>query len=296
MTVPVRDKFKLMEPTIRSVLSQTYSPMDIVFSDQGSTDDSLRMLLYYAERYEGPNKVYVLQCPETEPKGMVGFNTHLNWLHNTLSYDLNICVSADDINAVTRAEETVKAYKEHAADYYLTGMLFQSPEGQVNGRNAEPGKSGYVSTKEHLTGLIGGSTSQAWTSDFWSKWGPIEGCSIIDLAMPYFAACDKGLYYLHDLLFAYVEHADPNNTGLGGQRRAADGMERAQVEEKAGYQLVSTLYWMMRKAETMQKNGFVWKEEDQQALHDDVILRSHQWAIARDTITAGRIPPLPLRA
>jgi len=62
--VPTRNKVQWVERAANSYLRQIYSPMEIVFFDQASTDGTLEILKSLQAKYDGPNTVRVLSCPE----------------------------------------------------------------------------------------------------------------------------------------------------------------------------------------------------------------------------------------
>ena len=68
----VRDKAPWVAQCVRSVLAQTYSPMTLVFSDQGSSDGTKEAIEKEVRSYNGPNEIVLLSCPETTNKGMPG--------------------------------------------------------------------------------------------------------------------------------------------------------------------------------------------------------------------------------
>lgn len=56
--VPVYNRAEMVEACIQSVLEQTYRPIELVLVDDGSTDDTLRVLEDWRQRY--PNTIRVL--------------------------------------------------------------------------------------------------------------------------------------------------------------------------------------------------------------------------------------------
>ena len=100
----VRNKAPWIAECVRSVLAQSYTPLELVFSDQGSEDDTLAIIKKTVNGYNGPNKVRVLQCPDTEPRGMRGLMAHINWLYETLDADFWITLSGDDVSYPNRAK------------------------------------------------------------------------------------------------------------------------------------------------------------------------------------------------
>lgn len=293
--VPVRDKADKLTVTVESVLAQTYPHMEIILSDQGSTDDSLHYMKQLAAQYNGPNKVKIVQCPDTEPRGMAGFNAHLNWLHKNNDADIVICTSADDWNHPDRAKRVVEEFERTNASMVGTMIQFVEPDGSINGVTAFPNESRFVTGKEHLEQRVGGSSSQAWASDFYERCGPLAGSCIIDVYLPYLATQDRGFYFLRECLYGYIQHVDPNNTGLGGRLLAAkDGNEKDQINELSGYQITSTMLMAGRKAEA---TGLRAKSEDDwAALVEQIVEYTNTWCLTRDKMTMNRVNPIPLRA
>src|SRR4051794_13148038 len=117
---PVRNKAQHVKKTIQSILAQRYSPMEIVISDQMSTDGSLDIIKDVVAKYDGPNRVRILQCEDTSHKGMIGLNNHLNFLDTQIEGDIVIMCSADDLNHPDRVSHTVRAFEEHNPSYVNT--------------------------------------------------------------------------------------------------------------------------------------------------------------------------------
>src|SRR3990172_9141843 len=289
--VPVHNKVFFVSETVKSVLFQTY-PCEIILSDQGSTDDSLRILHRLAADYTGPHMVRVVQCPHTDIKGLAGFNVHLNWLHTQTDADLIIIVSADDLCHPDRVKRTVEVYEEHKPSLIGTRMQFLKPDMSYEGTSVfaydiEPSgnetQGRFVTAKEHLTRLVGGSSSMALDREFYEKVGGLEGHTICDVYLPFLATLDRGFYYINQDLFAYIKHPKADNAGLGGQLLAAESHEdKLLLNELANYQVVSTLYKSGRKAVALFPEK--WEGEACESLYQDIVNRTSDWTICRDLI------------
>lgn len=310
--VPARDKAHFVGDTVRSVLEQTYSPMEIVLSDQGSTDDTFGILTEMANSYNGPNTVRVVQCPHTELRGMAGLNLHLNWLHEQIEGDLVIMCSADDLNHPDRAAYTVQAWLEHNPSYVGTGVQYLDRDKKWHGeitayRLGDDETDGWVDPVDNVKLLVGSSASSCWARDLYDKYGPLRGVESQDVLLPFFATLERGLYFVKKQLHAYVRHADPNNTGLGGVLLAAQEGEKAAVtdEEKAeagksvgaaletnNYHYTSNYYAILRRLTQMQINI---TPEVEEALLRKTVEAGNIWAISRDNITMGRVEPMAMR-
>lgn len=276
--------------------------MEIILSDQGSTDNSLSILKKAKDSYSGPNEVRVVECPHTEVNGLGGLNVHLNWLHKQTDADLLIIVSADDLCHPDRVKRTVEVYKDHKPALIGTAMQFLKPDMTLDGITAfsaqelKTGESRLVTAREHIERLVGGSSSMAWDREFFEKIGGMSEYHILDVYLPFLATMDRGFYFLNEQLFAYIRHEDQNNAGLGGQMLASKSDEETlQLNELSNYQVVSTLYAAGRKAVEVYRDK--WDNSDAaEALYQNIVHRTNDWAICRDMLTQRNVQPRSLSA
>lgn len=319
--VPCRNKEKHVEACVRSVLGQTYDEsMEIVLSDQGSTDDTLGILNNLATSYNGKNKVRVLQCPHTELKGMAGLNQHLNWLHTQIEGELVIMCSADDLNHPERARLTVEAYDKFNPSYVNTCVEYKEHDGVTSGWTAGMTGDGWVDPVQNIAQMIGSSASSCWARDLFDKYGPMVGIESQDLLLPFFATIERGIYYIHVPLHAYIRHADENNTGLEGVMRAAehnmkaleDKIAKADKEnidklkgelenakaahlqsiELVNFHVTSNWYAIMRRVQTGDK---ILPDPLRDALLKAAIESGSSWAFVRDHLIMNRVQPARMK-
>lgn len=317
--VPCRNKAFFVAKTVESVLAQTYSPMEIVLSDQGSVDGSFEIMKELADKYTGSNTVRVLRCPETEFKGMAGLNAHLNWLHEQITGDIVIMCSADDLNHPDRAKYTVEAFKKHNPSYVGTCVQYMESDcvfkGAITAFGHElNGEDSFVDPVRNINELIGSSASSAWSRDLFNKYGPLNGVESQDILLPFFATLERGIFYVNKQLHAYIKHADDNNTGLEGVVRAAEkeyeelnaGLEKSNDKEDLAkkaiaakekhhaaietnnYHYTSNFYAIIRRVQEM---NIPITSELRDALVKKVIEAGNIWCCARDNLTMLRIEP-----
>ena len=155
--MPARDKIHGIDQAVESVLRQTYSPMELIFSDQGSTDGTLQRIEALSGNYDGKNTVRVIHCPLHEFKGMMGVNAHIDWIMSQTDADFIVQCTADDVNDIDRAAKTVAAYKETGASMVNAGIQFMQTDGDSEATRY-PTKSGFVTATEVMRELVGGST------------------------------------------------------------------------------------------------------------------------------------------
>jgi glycosyltransferase involved in cell wall biosynthesis len=299
--VPARNKEHFIRNTAQSVLLQTYSPMEIVFSDQGSTDDTLGILLDMAETYNGPNTVRVIQCPHTERKGMPGLNAHLNWLHGQIDSDIVIMCSADDLNNSKRAELTVKAFEEHDPSYVNTGVIYLNPNDpeDLPKVTAFPDKSSrWLQPAETIKHQIGSSGSSAWARDLYEKHGPLEGCEQQDMILPMMALIERGIYYVDEPLHTYIAHASLDNTGFIGQINAAENeVHKMQLVELNDFINVYNWTNILRRWTELPEQFAALASDDaaMNALTEKISNCADAWSNVRNHMIINDVYPIKMR-
>jgi glycosyltransferase involved in cell wall biosynthesis len=289
--IHVRNKANDIRRAAECALGQSYGPMEIIFSDQGSTDGTLEILKDIAARYDGPQTVRVLECPHTELKGHPGMNAHVNWIHDQSDADIFLMASGDDYSLGDRAEKMVRAFETHKPDMVLTGIYFVKPDDVIDGYSFYPEEDGWVKTEDLISKCIGGSSSMGWTRDFFKRAGGLQGTMTYDVVLPFLATLMNGCYYLKERLHCYVAHASEENTGLEGQLRAATTDEKkSQLEELMHYQITSNLCMLAKRVEDLGLNNDVSSE----ALFGAIVGRAYSWANARERLTLSRTQPMGL--
>lgn len=286
--VPIRDKAKYLRRTVRAVLQQDSQPLELIFSDQGSTDGSWEVLHDEVTKYDGPHKVRVLRCPETASRGMPGLNEHLNWIHNQTDAEVFISSAADDVPHKARARKTIEAFEKFDPSMVVTAMWFANPDGSYHGETGHPTEDGWVKVSEVYTHFVGGSTTQAWTRKFYEKIGGLQGVGSPDMVLPFLACVDKGAYFLKEKLHTYCKTVDENNTGLEGVYAAAkDDNEKLALEELMHFQVLAGIFTAGTK---MQDAGLI-TEEANAALITQILDRSASWQNTRQKMAMLKVQP-----
>lgn len=107
---------KYIREAVTSALSQTYTPMEIILSDDASTDRSYSIINDILKRYRGANKVVARRNSKN-----LGLEGHLNTVWSIAAGQWIIVAAGDDISAPNRVAEIVAAIK-----MYPEARLFHS--------------------------------------------------------------------------------------------------------------------------------------------------------------------------
>ena len=95
---------------IKGALGQTYSPLEIILSDDCSTDSTFDLIRQVAEHYSGPHFVQVIRNKQN-----LGVCAHVNEIIATSCGELIVVSAGDDISAPDRVKELVAVWRETGA-------------------------------------------------------------------------------------------------------------------------------------------------------------------------------------
>lgn len=287
--IPCRNKEQWVGRAIRSVLAQT-RPIDIIISDQGSTDRTRDVALSVVEGYTGPHKIILTECPDRTPFGLAGLNAHIRWVNETFTdYDAFLAVAADDTVEPDCAKDCLEAMERTGADGIGSLRHFVDPNNNgVVQVTPFPKESRFVTAKEHFEQRVGGSTFWGWRRDL-CTWAPPMSDTQPDVWMPYWAICRNGFYVIADkVLGTYFQHSDPNNAGAEGVRKAAKThIEVERVNERIWLELVRTTSRAVSLAiEKEEMGGWKWPEEPKRAAIETLVGVATGYAGCHDNLLA----------
>ncbi|MBS0200378.1 MAG: glycosyltransferase [Proteobacteria bacterium] len=98
---------KYIKEAIEGAFSQTYSPLEIVLSDDASSDSTPDIIRGMASQYQGPHKVVVNINDRN-----LGIGGHVNKAFQISSGDFLVLAAGDDISKPERTELVVKRWIE----------------------------------------------------------------------------------------------------------------------------------------------------------------------------------------
>lgn len=96
---------KYIEEAIEGALSQTYFPLEIIVSDDCSTDRTYELAQEVIKTYSGPHTVSVRRSERN-----LGIGKHLNELHALANGELIVLGAADDVSLPERVDELVTCW------------------------------------------------------------------------------------------------------------------------------------------------------------------------------------------
>jgi len=197
---------------IRGALSQTWSPLEIIISDDASSDDTFVVAEQCVRDYKGPHTVRLYRN-ETN----LGISAHLSALAAQASGELLFVAAGDDVSLPERCEHVMKTWIESGKRYDLiaTDLLDLDAEDNVHGvlpvtdLAVYHGFDDWSANRPHVVGA-----AHAWAARLFTRFGPMEpGIYGEDQIMVFRAIMSGGAFTLREPLVQY------RRGGLSRKRR-----------------------------------------------------------------------------
>ena len=93
---------KYIREAVEGAFSQTYEPLEIILSDDCSSDRTYEIMKSMADAYEGPHEVFVRQSPANR-----GIGCHINGVFALAKGDYFALAAGDDISEPDRIEDLI---------------------------------------------------------------------------------------------------------------------------------------------------------------------------------------------
>ena len=185
MFVMAYNQVDFIEATVRSAFAQTYEPLEIILSDDNSTDGTYEIMERLAAEYQGPHQIRLNQNQEN-----LGFVGHLNSVFDLCHGVLIVYAPGDDISHSDRAAELYQAF------YQDRPLLVHS---DVNNMNQQGNLTGVVFSRQSVLESmdlkaaaeslsLGVGASCAWNPEIRDRFGPVEGKDNFDDLIFFFRA------------------------------------------------------------------------------------------------------------
>ena len=90
---------------VKAALAQTYSPLEVLLSDDCSTDGTFEIMQEVVKAYSGPHKVILNRNPLN-----LGLSSHVNLIMGLATGELVIAADGDDVSMPQRTERCVEVW------------------------------------------------------------------------------------------------------------------------------------------------------------------------------------------
>ncbi len=187
---------------IAGALAQTYSPLEIVVSDDASSDGSFAAMQAALAGYDGPHRVRLNRNPIN-----LGIGAHLSHLVSISHGELLFVAAGDDVSLPQRCGRVVEAWLASGKrlDLIASALEDLDEHGQVHGRIVPSDLASYRDAADWLARpphVVG--AAQAWTRRVFDRFGPLpRGVVAEDLLMVFRAIVSGGAATLPEPLVRY---------------------------------------------------------------------------------------------
>ncbi|MGQ5521727.1 glycosyltransferase family 2 protein [Chitinimonas sp. PSY-7] len=222
----------LVKESALAALAQDSEPLDIVFSDDASTDDTFAVLQAVATTYKGPHRLTVRRNEKN-----LGIGEHWNTLIAASSCDLLIASAGDDISLPNRARSLIEAWEntQQRADLITSQCIHMYYDGRLGPQIHTDKLDGMTPTEwlakqPHIVGA-----THAFTRRLHQHFGPfIPGMVNEDQVTVFRALCLGGAITLDKALVHYREggiSSKPQRLTMDEKRRWKNKKLRLEIIE-----------------------------------------------------------------
>jgi glycosyltransferase involved in cell wall biosynthesis len=192
----------LIADAVRGVLAQTYAPLEILISDDCSSDRTFDVIQQVVSEYHGPHRV-VLNRNERN----IGISGHLSRLARMSRGELLFIAAGDDISVPDRCSRVVQFWLDHdrKPDLIATDLADLDDHGQTHERVSPHELTECHSFDDwlaHRPGSVG--AAHTWTRRLLDRFGDImPGAMAEDEIMTFRAIMSGGAVNLREPLVLY---------------------------------------------------------------------------------------------
>jgi glycosyltransferase involved in cell wall biosynthesis len=198
---------------IRGALEQTYTPLEVVLSDDASSDNTFAAMQAAVAGYTGPHRIVLNRNPFN-----LGIGAHLSHLVSLSKGAMLFVAAGDDVSLPQRCERVMQAW--HASnqrlDLIAAALIDIDEAGQAGAVIMPSDLASYRNAADWLARppfVVG--AAQAWTRRVFERFGPLpQGVVAEDLVMVLRAVMSGGALTLAEPLVRY------RRGGLSFRRRA----------------------------------------------------------------------------
>ena len=212
---------------VAGALAQTYSPLEVVLSDDCSPDRTFEVLQETAAGYRGPHKILLNRNPKN-----LGVGGHVNRLMELAGGEIIVIAAGDDVSLPQRAERVQGKFA--ASNGKAMAVFSDMTEIDGNGnflqqRDARP-RPGFdhpVACCRPSLGAVPGCTN-AWHRKVFDVFGPLQPEIVFeDRVIDLRAALLGSIRHIPEPLVKYRRH----ETNLSGMLETSDIQQAQRTQE-----------------------------------------------------------------
>ena len=189
---------------VEGAFSQTYSPLEIILSDDHSSDLTFDIMREMTSQYTGPHEVVV-----NRNDANLGIGGHVNRVMEIARGELIVGAAGDDVSLPDRCEQLIEYWQETGSklkSIYSDAILVDKIGQSIGFATGPPFISSLNEMLRHLMPGVKGCT-HAWTRDVFTRFGPILPDTVYeDRVIPLRSYLSGGIGYCPKQLVRYRIH------------------------------------------------------------------------------------------
>lgn len=190
----------LVGEAMRAALAQTYTPLQILVSDDSSGDRTLEIAKEATRGYSGPHELTFVSTPRN-----LNICDHIHWMMQHAKGDLVVYAPGDDVSYPERTQRNVDVWLagNRSAHSVYSRMEYYTLAGKVLGAPKYPVEPEDLAKAVEQGVQVSGCTN-AWTHDIFDVFGPmLPGSAYEDMIMPFRARLLGGVAFIDEVLVKY---------------------------------------------------------------------------------------------
>jgi len=162
---------QVITEAVQGALAQTYSPLQILISDDASPDATFARAQQAVQSYRGPHQVILRRNPQN-----LGISAHFSLLAELAQGELLVVAAGDDISEPQRCERLVAHWLRHdrKPELIASDLLDIDAEGQVQRQLTHTRLDDWTLSRwlQQRPWLVG--ASHAWSKRLFARFGPMR--------------------------------------------------------------------------------------------------------------------------
>jgi glycosyltransferase involved in cell wall biosynthesis len=195
---------RFIREAVRGALTQTYSPLQIVISDDCSQDRTFEIIQEEVASYEGPHRVLLNRNERN-----LGVAGHHNRMMELAEGRLIVAAAGDDVSLPTRTEEFARAWSEGGVFSVYSNYFIVDEDGTERGVEEGIASEWKKSWQDRIRSTVvrGLGCADAWDRAVFDTFGPLPDEVVReDVAIPFRAALLGKIVYVDKCLVKYRRH------------------------------------------------------------------------------------------
>ena len=198
---------RFIREAVEGAFSQTYSPLEIILSDDSSPDGTFKVIRQMAAEYRGPHKIVLNQNSRN-----LGVGMHVNRIMEISQGEIIVAAAGDDVSLPDRTAEIYEAWMKSDKNAFSLHSKYEMIDecGNLTSSPAIrhlPHEHQLLFFSKTISSRVCGST-HAWHRRVFDVFGPLPNITLEDHAIPPRSMLLGNVAYIDKPLVKYRTHSN----------------------------------------------------------------------------------------